>query len=380
MTTPNQYPRRILVAVSGLSPAILTETLYALATNKAQPFVPTEIHLITTSEGKERAVNSLLKGDNAAFHRLCQDYGLQGIDFGPDNIHLITNHRGEPMADIRLPEDNERAADCIIEQIREFTRDEGAAVHVSIAGGRKTMGYYVGYALSLLGREQDRLSHVLVEEDFEKCPTFFYPTRSAVTAVNRDGKYVDFSEAKIHLAEIPFVCMRLYLPEKVLKKDALIQGERSFSELVRLAQSTQEVETLVIDPKRKRLVVNGIEISWSKGPSPLAFYLWILEASLNERPLECPSEGTDKHPILVPGEPYIRVYERYFGSMPDKSLTALNKGLDYMFFHDKKAQVNKQLKSKLGESLGRLLEIRLDSTNRTLTVDIPGERVTIVRV
>ena len=66
------------------------------------------------------------------------------------------------------------------------------------------------------------------------------------------------------------------------------------------------------------------------------FTCGFLEASLNERPLECPSEGTDKHPILVPGEPYIRVYERYFGSMPDKSLTALNKGLDYMFFHDKK--------------------------------------------
>jgi CRISPR-associated protein (TIGR02584 family) len=28
-------------------------------------------------------------------------------------------------------------------------------------GERKTMGFYVGYALSLFGRAQDRLSHVI---------------------------------------------------------------------------------------------------------------------------------------------------------------------------------------------------------------------------
>jgi CRISPR-associated protein (TIGR02584 family) len=41
------------------------------------------------------------------------------------------------------------------------TADPQASLHVSIAGERKTMGFYVGYALSLFGRTQGRLSHVL---------------------------------------------------------------------------------------------------------------------------------------------------------------------------------------------------------------------------
>ena len=39
--------RNILVAVSGLSPQILTETLYALV--EEQKFVPDEIDIITTN-------------------------------------------------------------------------------------------------------------------------------------------------------------------------------------------------------------------------------------------------------------------------------------------------------------------------------------------
>jgi len=31
MTAPHDYPKRILLAVSGLSPQVLTETFYALA-------------------------------------------------------------------------------------------------------------------------------------------------------------------------------------------------------------------------------------------------------------------------------------------------------------------------------------------------------------
>ena len=34
------HPRRILLAVTGLSPQIVTETLYALAVGNNEPFVP----------------------------------------------------------------------------------------------------------------------------------------------------------------------------------------------------------------------------------------------------------------------------------------------------------------------------------------------------
>ena len=63
-------------------------------------------------------------------------------------------------------------ADFITEQVRQITADPAASLHVSIAGGRKTMGFYAGYALSLFGRAQDQLSHVLVSPSFELLKEF----------------------------------------------------------------------------------------------------------------------------------------------------------------------------------------------------------------
>jgi len=86
---PNDYPRRILVAVTGLSPQIVTETLYALAVAPAQAaFVPSEIHLITTRSGAEKARLALLSDDPGWFHQLCRDYALPPIGFAAKHIHV----------------------------------------------------------------------------------------------------------------------------------------------------------------------------------------------------------------------------------------------------------------------------------------------------
>jgi CRISPR-associated protein (TIGR02584 family) len=75
MKSPHHYPKRILLAVSGMSPQILTETLYAIAVaEKVTPFVPTEVHLITTQEGARRAKLELLHAETGKFRQLCQDY------------------------------------------------------------------------------------------------------------------------------------------------------------------------------------------------------------------------------------------------------------------------------------------------------------------
>ena len=48
---PEKYPRRVLLAVTGLSPQIVTETLYALAVERC--WIPTEVRVITTLQGAE---------------------------------------------------------------------------------------------------------------------------------------------------------------------------------------------------------------------------------------------------------------------------------------------------------------------------------------
>lgn len=212
-----EYPRRILLAVTGLSPQVVTETLYALA-QEDRARVPTEIHLITTARGLDFARLNLLSDDPGWFHRLCRDYDLPPIAFPESHIHVLTDAAGQALSDIRTPEDNEAAADFIAAKVAQLCEDEAAAVHVSIAGGRKTMGYYAGYALSLYGRAQDRLSHVLVESQFESHPQFYYPTPySRIIHTNdREQRPLDCRQARVWLAEIPFVRLREELPPRLL--------------------------------------------------------------------------------------------------------------------------------------------------------------------
>ncbi|MEJ2445061.1 MAG: CRISPR-associated ring nuclease Csm6 [Exilibacterium sp.] len=174
-----QHYRRILVAVSGMSPQIITETFYGLCgapQRRDHPWIPHEIHLITTEDGREQARLQLLEG-KCHFQQFLQDYGIvEPPHFALDTIHVIRAVDGTPLADLRTPAENEAAADFITDKIREFTCDDGTELHVSLAGGRKTMGFYIGYALSLFGRPQDRLSHVLVNSEYESLKNFFYPT------------------------------------------------------------------------------------------------------------------------------------------------------------------------------------------------------------
>ena len=90
------FPRRILLAVTGLTPQVVTETLYALAVERQPPFIPTEIHLLTTAEGAEAARLGLLSADPGWFHRLCRDYELPAMAFDASHIQVLRdelNHR-----------------------------------------------------------------------------------------------------------------------------------------------------------------------------------------------------------------------------------------------------------------------------------------------
>ena len=53
--TDERSPRRILLAVTGLIPQVITETHYALAVQRQPAFISTDIHRLTTHEGAEAA-------------------------------------------------------------------------------------------------------------------------------------------------------------------------------------------------------------------------------------------------------------------------------------------------------------------------------------
>jgi CRISPR-associated protein (TIGR02584 family) len=266
---PEAYPRRVLLAVTGLTPQVVTETLFALSQRQHPPFVPTEIHLLTTAAGAEHARLNLLSAEPGWFHRLRADYGLPDIAFDADEIHILRDHRGYPMPDIRTPEENEQAADFITGVVARLTADRECALHVSLAGGRKTMGYYLGYALSLFGRPQDRLSHVLVSAPFESHPQFYYPTpqERVIHSLDRQQLALDCRRAEVTLAVIPFVRLREGLPRR------LLDGRAGLSEVVAAANRALEPPQLILDLPPRR--ASADEQPFDLTPTEFAVLWWL---------------------------------------------------------------------------------------------------------
>jgi len=348
---PHQYPRRILVAVSGLSPQIITETLYGLAINSKPAWVPTEIHLITTQTGAHSATLNLLDKKTGHFYRLCQDYQLTDIEFSPQHIHVIRDKNGNELDDIRTPEQNDAAADFITHLISKLTQDNHSSVHVSIAGGRKTMGYYVGYALSLFGRTQDRLSHVLVSTGYENHPEFYYPTPDTRIIQTRENnpKPLDTAKATVSLAEIPFIRMRDDIA------DRLVKGTAGFSETINFARKAEQPPELIIDLNNKRLSASGETINLTD--IQLAFYLWLLENTVKQQTaLEKPRTGK---PNKALAESFLTTYKQLVGEFRDidKTEKALSEGMPSNFFSDKVNGINDKLKQALGKRLAHPYQI-----------------------
>jgi len=337
---PATFQRRVLLAVSGLSPQVVTETLYALAADQHAPFIPTEVHLITTAEGARRAELSLLSADLGWFHRLCTDYKLPGITFDRHHIHIMRDAKERGMDDIRTPQDNRDAADFITEQVRHFTADPHCALHVSIAGGRKTMGFYLGYALSLYGRAQDRLSHVLVSDPFESSWDFFYPTPYSRVLQTRDGKLADTAMAEVTLAEIPFVSLRHGLPV------ALLAGHASFNDTVQAARAALAPPKLSVDLPGRRVIAGAAAVELP--PAELALLAVFARRTMQGKPaLAAPPKGATDPAWATR---FLREYRAIVGTLADTDATerALRNGMDGEYFSIRKSKLEGRLKRALG--------------------------------
>lgn len=332
---PLQYPRRILLAVTGLSPQIVTETLYALSTDNNR-FVPTEIHLLTTSTGKDLARTALLHPDGGQFHALLADYPQIGLPvFNDEHIHVIQAADGTSLPDIRTPAENAAAANAITTLVAELTRDDNAALHVSIAGGRKTMGFYLGYAFSLYARPQDRLSHVLVSSPFESHPDFFYPPATPRRLTGRDNKYIDTADATVTLAEIPVVRLRHGIPQ------ALLQGQAGFNETVNALQESFAPPRLEIVLGEKQAICGGRRVRLQ--PVSLAWFAWWARNVQIGQSLQSWRDADTTS--------FLAIYADVVGQDSDafeRTSLRLRSGMEKEFFEQNNSRLERALREQLG--------------------------------
>lgn len=354
---PETYPRRALLAVAGLSPQIVTETLYALSVLSKPAFIPTEIHLITTRQGAERARLMLLSEKPGWMRQFCRDFRLPRLLLPRENIHI---HIIGGLDDIRTPDDNRQVADEISEQVRRLTLDPGLALHVSIAGGRKTMGFYAGYALSLFARLQDRLSHVLVSSPYESNPDFFYPApRSRIIYTpGPQPEPIDAHEAKVWLAEIPFVRLRQGLPEN------LQSGRASFSDTIAALNRALAPPKLALDLAGGFVLCGEQRIQLA--PAELAFLAWFARrATAGQAGIERQNiTGVLAREFLAEYRSCLKNPEN--GSLERAAIKKLSSaGMDAQDFDYRRSRLHHKLRRQLGAAAAAYMVQGLGKRNET---------------
>lgn len=283
----------VLLAVTGMSPAILTETVWALA-QENPPSLPDRTIVLTTSTGKEQILRELFTSQ-PHFEDQCgwdclrqalQDRGhnVQGkLRFDPasDDLRVLSRwdervHRKQALSDIRTASENDAAADQVLETVRGLSENPDTHLIASLAGGRKTMGALLYACVSLIGRETDRVTHVLVNEPFDDLrlrPKFYFPEQPVGELEVAPGqKFVQAKDARIVLADLPFVPLRNLFAKKLRRMPG------GFLALV--GQCTTEIRhraaaglKLVVHRSKPQIEVNGTTVELSAREQLLLLFL-----------------------------------------------------------------------------------------------------------
>lgn len=238
---------RVLILTVGETPQIVTETVYALATG-ASFWLPGRIILATTergagvfNHGDARAGGVPLLG---AGGKLAELMALLGADPAAVKVQtlLAAHPDGRHFPDVRSETEVFGFADTLLAAVRETTSDPEAELHLSLAGGRKTMSAIACQIMSLCGRRQDVLSHVLVEPiEFEHRRDFWWPS---------DG------EGRVLLHEVPYFRIRAWLEDR----DLFPAVETSYAQAVARANDALVADKLVIDLASRVVSVDKVSL------------------------------------------------------------------------------------------------------------------------
>ncbi len=153
MTTCFSLPPAALIATLGTEPQVVTAALDLLTQKGEQIARVIVVHTYAPQTPIQAAVETL----QAAFNETPGNLPL--------NLIPICDERGHPFQDVETPQAAEAAFRTLYNQVR-LTKLNGERVHLSIAGGRKTMTIYGMLTAQLLFDEQDRLWHLYSEGDF----------------------------------------------------------------------------------------------------------------------------------------------------------------------------------------------------------------------
>lgn len=373
-----QFMKNILFLVTGMTPQIITETVWALACDKnnSEQWIPDEIHVLSTDDGLNQIRATLF--DKGVFDQFKTDYPiLKHIQFNKDFLHVIQKDN-IPLKDLKTPSDNELAADMICQKVREFTQDETVNLHVSIAGGRKTMGFYAGYALSLYGREQDSMSHVLVESEFESATGFYYPTEYDLFVEQKfTGKQLNAKNAQVWLAKIPFVRMS----NAISDKHQLKNNNKTFSDVVEQINESFNPVSLTIDLAKNQIIVNDKIVIDDLPPREFAMLHWFADLKLQGADgIIAPKANMNSKNISTDDIKYITgLTSDYLSYYEDvKNIEDKEIDVDKSFFESVKSLLKSALEERLGLELAKKFELKQDGRGKPFYLNVDAKDIEII--
>jgi CRISPR-associated protein (TIGR02584 family) len=280
ITEPTE--RTVLLALCGKSPAVITETAYALATHPHDPIRCHDVIALTTNEGRTQIREQLF--DQAIWSKLRQRLEATPSEFNFGASDYSIRVCPEPdltanITDISSSAGATRFADFVMANLRQFTETPGTRVIFSISGGRKTMSALAALAMTLLGRPQDRLCHVLVNPPFDSpnlTPLFYYPDNTTST-YQLDATDFPAEAANLTLHDIPFVrCRHLFQNyHDTLPPD--------YSTMVQQANAALPATCRIhLAPAKSRLYINDCPIKLSPNLYLIYWMLCIRARETNE--------------------------------------------------------------------------------------------------
>lgn len=263
--------RNILVITLGGAPGVVTETIWWLLRKREVPWPPDELHLVTTTLGAKdwRQPTTEARRQLSA---LLRDCGRPDI---VPSIHVPIDQDGNEISDIRTEAENVAFANDLTRLIKRLSDTADNRIHVSMAGGRKTMSSYAQQAISLCGREGDELSHILVNPpELEYNRAFYWPgqeLRKVNIGSEEEPIMFEAVRAEIEVVPSPFVRLRAHLKHIPLARENFDHWT-----LVERVQASVDQFALELDVANRQVRVGGEGVPFS--PQEFALYRLLVTA------------------------------------------------------------------------------------------------------
>jgi len=345
--------KNILISIAGLSPQIITETLYYYLIERKPPIWIDEIKILTTLQGKKKIMDSLLDKNSGQFYLFCKDYNINPKDICFDENSITILGGDAPIDDIMSDKDSAIIGNEIVKFTKDVSLIPDSRCIYSIAGGRKTMTAYLSLAVQLYGKEDDILCHILVSPDFESNRDFYYipPKNKEIEIKDGNGKILktlNTKDAKIYSSEIVFLKLRQFLN---------IKDDMFYDDLVNIAQKRLDFcgdKFVAIDIKNTSVLLGNKNIKMR--PLEICVYYlfyYIKKNCKNDFCGECTdcylsiNDLLSEENIKVIINAYEKIYSKNSGQFERLAESFKNSKKGEDFFIQNISNINKKLKKQL---------------------------------